>query len=115
MMAVVVGAFFICWFPFFVLLLKNLWSPAPVDPLLAEFTRVLFVVILPNLNSALNPWIYMTFTRELRKSFLQMVRKIFHPLCCAKYQRSGDKEWREKANSANMTTRDGKSGVTCKI
>lgn len=69
MMAVVVGVFLVSWFPFFVLVLKNLWSPSPIHPILAEFTGVLFVFILPNLNSALNPFIYMAFTRELRQAF----------------------------------------------
>lgn len=107
MMAVVVGAFFICWFPFFVVLLKNLWSPSTVHPVLAEFTRVLVVVIFPNLNSALNPLIYMTFTRELRKAFVRLVNELFHPFCCVKNQ---------PTNSTNMTPRgQNKSVVTCKI
>ncbi|EDO48779.1 predicted protein, partial [Nematostella vectensis] len=67
MMAGVVGAFFICWFPFFVLVLKSLWSPSVIHPVIAEFNSVLFVTILPNLNSALNPFIYIAFTRELRQ------------------------------------------------
>ncbi|XP_020913897.1 alpha-1A adrenergic receptor-like [Exaiptasia diaphana] len=76
MMVIVVGVFFISWFPFFVMVLKNLWSPAPTDPLLAELTSVVFVFILPNLNSALNPIIYMTFTRELRYAFYGFFKKI---------------------------------------
>ena len=111
MMAVVVGAFFICWFPFFVVLLKNLWSPAlPVHPILAEFTRVLVVVILPNLNSALNPLIYMAFTRELRKAFVRLVNELFHPVCCVKHRRRNEQEWEENGNNTNM-----KSVGTCKI
>lgn len=116
MMAVVVGVFFICWFPFFVVLLKNLWSPSPVNPVLAEFTRVLVVVILPNLNSALNPLIYMTFTRELRKAFLRLVNELFHPVCCVKRQRR-DQEWQETGNTTSMTPRgvQTKAVATCKI
>ncbi|XP_031557065.1 alpha-1A adrenergic receptor-like [Actinia tenebrosa] len=116
MMAVVVGAFFICWFPFFVVLLKNLWSPSPpVHPVLAEFIRVLVVIILPNLNSALNPLIYMKFTRELRKAFLRLVNQLFHPFCCAKHHRR-KQECEEKGNSTIMKPRgQNKSEVTGKI
>lgn len=78
MMAVVVGGFFLCWFPFFVLLIISLWDISVVskDPVVNEFISTTFVHLLPNLNSSLNPVIYITFTRELRRAIFGTFGKI---------------------------------------
>ena len=83
MMVVVVGAFTVSWLPFFVLVLLSLWS----DAYMAKYTdpayhkegrilRIVFVTILPNVNSFCNPLIYIAFTRELRHAILKVIRKL---------------------------------------
>ena len=76
MMAIVVGAFFLCWFPFFVLLMISLWSNFLYRQKFAtavDFLQITFVQLLPNLNSSLNPVIYIAFTRELRQAILSVL------------------------------------------
>ena len=115
MMAVVVGVFFVCWFPFFVLVLKHLWSPSPVHPILAGFSSILFVAILPNLNSALNPLIYMAFTRELRHAFVHLLDKFLKRINCRKSGCKHDKLAERKSRSATGTTmRDPSTTAPCK-
>lgn len=84
MMVVVVGAFTVSWLPFFVLLLLSLWSKEYVqkysNPLYhreGRILRIVFVAILPNVNSFCNPLIYIAFTRELRLAIVRVIYKIF--------------------------------------
>ena len=70
MMACVVGVFCISWVPFFILLLLSLWHGLERTPAVVE----IFVTILPNLNSSLNPFLYMAFTRELRENVVKMIK-----------------------------------------
>ena len=72
MMACVVGAFCISWLPFFILLNLSLWHSLPRIPAVGT----IFVTILPNLNSSLNPFLYITFTRELREYVWKMIKKL---------------------------------------
>ena len=72
MMACVVGVFCISWVPFFVLLFLSLWQGFESTPAVAE----IFVTILPNLNSSLNPFLYMAFTRELRQQVAKMIKAL---------------------------------------
>lgn len=69
MMACVVGVFCISWVPFFILLHLSLWHSLQRTPAIAD----IFVTILPNLNSSLNPFLYMAFTRELREQVAKMI------------------------------------------
>lgn len=81
MMACVVGVFCICWLPFFILLYVSLWRGLQHKPAIRE----IFLTILPNLNSSLNPFIYMLFTRELR---LQVANMLFKTMRVLKLGRS---------------------------
>lgn len=83
MMVVVVGAFTVSWLPFFVLVLLSLWSEAyiakysnPVYYKESRILRIVFVTILPNVNSFCNPLIYIAFTRELRHAIVTIIQKM---------------------------------------
>lgn len=79
MMACVVGIFCLSWVPFFILLLLSLWHTLENMPLAVHDV---FVTILPNLNSSLNPFLYMAFTRELREQVAKMIKKLCCKPCC---------------------------------
>ncbi|KAF3827547.1 hypothetical protein GH733_003033 [Mirounga leonina] len=69
MLAVVLGAFIVCWLPFFLTHVLNTHCQAcHVSPELYSATTWLGYV-----NSALNPVIYTTFNVEFRKAFLKIL------------------------------------------
>ncbi|XP_062427929.1 D(3) dopamine receptor [Rhea pennata] len=70
-LAVVLGAFIVCWLPFFLIHILNAHCPScHVPPALYSASTWLGYV-----NSALNPIIYTTFNTDFRKAFLKI-------LCC---------------------------------
>ncbi|XP_010083846.1 PREDICTED: D(3) dopamine receptor [Pterocles gutturalis] len=71
MLAIVLGAFIVCWLPFFLIHILNAHCPScHVTPGLYSASTWLGYV-----NSALNPIIYTTFNTDFRKAFLKI-------LCC---------------------------------
>ncbi|XP_036350744.2 D(3) dopamine receptor [Ochotona princeps] len=69
MVAIVLGAFIICWLPFFLTHVLNTHCQAcHVSPELYSATTW-----LGYMNSALNPVIYTTFNVEFRKAFLKIL------------------------------------------
>ncbi|KAM8905942.1 D(3) dopamine receptor isoform 2-T2 [Lycaon pictus] len=69
MLAIVLGAFIVCWLPFFLTHVLNTHCGAcHVSPELYSATTWLGYV-----NSALNPVIYTTFNVEFRKAFLKIL------------------------------------------
>nr|XP_012806213.2 D(3) dopamine receptor isoform X3 [Jaculus jaculus] len=69
MVAIVLGAFIICWLPFFLTHVLNTHCQAcRVSPELYRATTW-----LGYMNSALNPVIYTTFNVEFRKAFLKIL------------------------------------------
>ncbi|NWH60562.1 DRD3 protein, partial [Geococcyx californianus] len=71
MLAIVLGAFIVCWLPFFLVHILNAHCPScHVPPGLYSASTWLGYV-----NSALNPIIYTTFNTDFRKAFLKI-------LCC---------------------------------
>ncbi|XP_013370499.1 PREDICTED: D(3) dopamine receptor isoform X2 [Chinchilla lanigera] len=69
MVAIVLGAFIVCWLPFFLTHVLNTHCQAcHVSPELYRATTWLGYV-----NSALNPVIYTTFNVEFRKAFLKIL------------------------------------------
>ncbi|XP_074784066.1 D(3) dopamine receptor [Athene noctua] len=71
MLAIVLGAFIVCWLPFFLIHILNTHCPScHVPPGLYSASTWLGYV-----NSALNPIIYTTFNTDFRKAFLKI-------LCC---------------------------------
>ncbi|KAL0600438.1 D dopamine receptor [Plecturocebus cupreus] len=70
MVAIVLGAFIICWLPFFLThILNTHCQTCHVSPELYSATTWLGYV-----NSALNPVIYTTFNIEFRKAFLKILQ-----------------------------------------
>ncbi|NWZ95330.1 DRD3 protein, partial [Nesospiza acunhae] len=71
MLAIVLGAFIVCWLPFFLIHILNAHCPSCHMPpgLYSASTWLGYV------NSALNPIIYTTFNTDFRKAFLKI-------LCC---------------------------------
>lgn len=82
-LAIVVGAFIICWLPFFIILLVTFWSQKEFyrwsvrNKIAFEFVDVTFIYLLTSVNSALNPFIYALFNMELRRGFIKFFFKIF--------------------------------------
>ncbi|XP_068815227.1 D(3) dopamine receptor [Struthio camelus] len=71
MLAIVLGAFIVCWLPFFLIHILNAHcTSCRVPPGLYSASTWLGYV-----NSALNPIIYTTFNTDFRKAFLKI-------LCC---------------------------------
>ncbi|NXG31458.1 DRD3 protein, partial [Dromaius novaehollandiae] len=71
MLTIVLGAFIVCWLPFFLLHILNTHCPScHVPPALYSASTW-----LGYMNSALNPIIYTTFNTDFRKAFLKI-------LCC---------------------------------
>lgn len=81
-LAIVIGAFTICWFPFFTFLLISLWNLKLLQPPQISEQAVLglrgtFLYVLPIINSTLNPIIYALFNREFRMAFLRLLQRTF--------------------------------------
>ncbi|NXY40711.1 DRD3 protein, partial [Ceuthmochares aereus] len=69
MLAIVLGAFIVCWLPFFLIHILNAHCPScHVPPGLYSASTWLGYV-----NSALNPIIYTTFNTDFRKAFLKIL------------------------------------------
>ena len=81
-LAIVIGAFTICWFPFFTFLLISLWNlkllrPPQISEQAILGLRGTFMYVLPAINSTLNPIIYALFNREFRTAFLRLLQRTF--------------------------------------
>lgn len=86
-LAIVVGVFIICWFPFFVIYLTFQYCGNDCfDARLSQQAKMailnVFVYVLPVSNSAANPIIYSCFNQEFRQAFL----KIFYKMVGKKYK-----------------------------
>ena len=81
-LAVVLGIFCLCWFPFFVIFLmfQHCGNPCFVPPRMSKTTlhaiKTVFINILPVANSAANPIIYSCFNVEFRKAFKRILAKV---------------------------------------
>ena len=83
-LAIVIGAFVICWFPFFTLLLISLWKLELLTALSSQTLlglRGTFTYVLPTINSTLNPIIYALFNRDFRSAFCRLLERTFGSSC----------------------------------
>lgn len=74
-LAVVIGTFIVCWLPFFVIMFvvqfcSNCFSPHPT-------VVIVFVYVLPLLNSAVNPIIYSSFNSDFRSAFKDIFMRVY--------------------------------------
>lgn len=82
-LAIVVGAFVVCWAPFFIILIAKFWCRTCFDSSnnsmltgFYVFVNIAFIYTLPNINSTLNPFIYVIFSRKLREAFIRLFNDI---------------------------------------
>ena len=87
-LAIVVGAFVICWLPTFVIILVQVWCQtcfnSQQNPKLSglySFINIAFVYTLPNINSAINPFIYVVFSKDLRHAFVKTFKGLYQEIC----------------------------------
>lgn len=76
--AIVIGAFIVCWLPSFILIVMSFWCVSCFDPFITNRAlsfaiRIIFVFVLPVMNSSLNPLIYSLFNKEFRSAFSRML------------------------------------------
>lgn len=76
-LGLILGAFVICWLPFFLKeVIMNTCPSCTTSALLADF-----LTWLGYLNSLINPLIYTIFNEDFKKAFQKLI-----PLCCTQYR-----------------------------
>jgi hypothetical protein len=77
MMAIVMGAFIICWGPFFTFKILSIYNPQSIQFFVqSDVASVLVADILPLLNSVCNPIIYAYFDERYREAFKRLFKKM---------------------------------------
>lgn len=80
-LAIVMMTFTVCWMPLFILMTVRQYDPDTLrsisDPKLRIFIFNTTALILPNLNSTLNPFIYAYFNIEYRRAFKKLIVSIW--------------------------------------
>lgn len=116
-LAIVIGAFVICWFPFFTLLLISLWKlellkPPQVSEKTLVGLRGTFNYVLPTINSTLNPIIYALFNRDFRSAFFLLLQRTFGSSCTRSNNNSNVDESQYSMNTAvtNASPKGKKNG-----
>ncbi|KAG8439772.1 hypothetical protein GDO86_005803 [Hymenochirus boettgeri] len=72
MTIVTVIAFVLCWTPFFIVHLWTAWSTSTIT----EGAAFTVIMLLGNLNSCVNPWIYMYFSGQMPRCTSQVPETI---------------------------------------
>jgi hypothetical protein len=77
MMAIVVGAFIICWGPFFIFKFLFIYNPQSIQFFVqSDVARDSVIDILPMLNSVCNPIIYAYFDERYREAFKRLFKRM---------------------------------------
>lgn len=82
-LAIVVGAFVVCWLPFWIVMLISLWKRELFINLHNQnidahrFIQATFVYFLPVINSTLNPVIYGIFNKDFRAAYKRILYSIW--------------------------------------
>ncbi|KAM4555818.1 histamine receptor H2a isoform 1-T2 [Odontesthes bonariensis] len=92
-LAVVIGAFVVCWLPYFILFTMLGLKEHPDPSLVPEFS---FVLWLGYANSALNPILYGALNRDFRSAYTKLLR-----CSCPVY-----KGWRSRQPSPTVNSRE---------
>lgn len=82
-LAVVVGVFTVCWLPFFIIFVtfqycRECFRPPYLNKKDVNVLTMIFVKILPVVNSAANPIIYTCFNTEFRRAFKKILSKVMN-------------------------------------
>lgn len=80
-LAIVISALICCWFPFFAILMALFWCSTCFTRI-SPFINITFIYILPNISSALNPFIFFIFSQRLRKAFYKLYTRVKRSLIC---------------------------------
>ena len=102
-LAVVLGAFTVCWAPFFILLAalqydQHILHNIP-EPKVAKAIFHIVILVMPNLNNTCNPLIYAYFNVEYRRAF----KKIMLSICDRHGQKYGSYKRRSSLSSFFQT------------
>ncbi|XP_074840182.1 arg8-vasotocin receptor-like [Carettochelys insculpta] len=97
MTVVTVVAYVLCWAPFFIVQLWSVWCPSGVT----EDAAFTIIMLLGNLNSCANPWIYMYFCGHI-------------PYCAKKQTKTiSSQEESVITGSLNLTDGEPSENLTC--
>ena len=80
-LAIFISALICCWFPFFAILMALFWCSTCFTRI-SPFINITFIYILPNISSALNPFIFFIFSQRLRKAFYKLYTRVKRSLIC---------------------------------
>ncbi|KAK3726750.1 hypothetical protein QZH41_001538 [Actinostola sp. cb2023] len=77
--AIVIGAFVVCWLPFIIIVFISMWCPHDCFKSFVKYPefslaiRIPFVFVLPILNSSVNPIIYGLYNKEFQDAFRKLL------------------------------------------